>query len=78
MRRLPQTQWRFLRNADPEHLEVHDLDNEQTGSNECQIDEIKDAYYVQIENTKTALEAWFRANPGYDGCYWCLNEYHGK
>lgn len=78
MRREPQTQWRFLRNANTGHLEVHDLDNE---TDECQVQKfIKagHAYYVQIQNNKAALEQWLKANPSYDGCAHCLPEYNRK
>lgn len=81
MRRPPQLQWRYLRNANEDHLEVHDLDNEHTGINECQIDEIiaaGNAYYVQIANNEIALQQWFKENPSYDGCRYCLPNYDWK
>lgn len=81
MRREPQTQWRYLRNASPDHLEVHDLDNEKTGANQCQINEIiraKNAYYVKINGDETSLLAWLRQNPSYDGCKYCLQHLHRK
>ena len=31
---------RYCANKSPSKKEVHDLDNEKTGANECQIDEI--------------------------------------
>ena len=31
---------KYLANANPSKREVHDLDNEKTGANQCQIDEI--------------------------------------
>ena len=59
---------RFLVNANPDKLEVHDLDNEQTAANQCQIDEIirsgKDRPYKTLE----AAHA-----DGYDNCRWCLS-----
>lgn len=79
MRRPPQTQWRFLGNNN--HLEVHDLDNEQTGTSECQIDEIieaNNAFYVKINDDKNALTAWLQSNSDYDGCRYCLPEFHNK
>jgi len=81
MRRAPQIQWRYLRNANSTHLEVHDLDNEHTGINECQINEIitaGHAYYVEIANNPTALQIWFFANPSYDGCRYCLPAFDRK
>ena len=36
---------RYLANASPSKMEVHDLDNEKTAKNECQIDEIIAAGY---------------------------------
>lgn len=47
--------------------EVHDLDNEKTGANECQIDEI-----IRAGNDTpfTSLAAAHAA--GYDNCAWCL------
>ena len=32
---------RFIGNADEDNMKVHDLDNEDTSENGCQIDEIK-------------------------------------
>ncbi len=47
--------------------EVHDLDNEKTAANECQIDEI-----IRAGNDKpfTSLAAAHAA--GYDNCAHCL------
>jgi len=47
--------------------EVHDLDNEKTGANQCQIDEI-----IRAGNDKpfTSLSAANAA--GYDNCAYCL------
>lgn len=47
--------------------EVHDLDNEKTGTNQCQIDEI-----IKAGNDKpfTALATAHAA--GYDDCAYCL------
>jgi hypothetical protein len=33
---------RFIGNASPDKMEVHDLDNEDTHKNGCQINEIKE------------------------------------
>ena len=47
--------------------EVHDLDNEQTGANECQIDEIIEAKNdVPYTTQKAANDA------GYDNCAHCI------
>jgi hypothetical protein len=47
--------------------EVHDLDNEKTAANQCQIDEI-----IRAGNDKpfTSLSAAHSA--GYDNCAYCL------
>lgn len=58
---------RYLANVDPNHREVHDLDNEQKGPHECQIDEIITAGNDRPYNS---LEAALRA--GYDRCHYCL------
>lgn len=55
---------RYLANANPSKLEVHDLDNERNG---CQIDEIIRAGH---DRPYTSLEV-AKAN-GYDNCAWCL------
>ncbi len=47
--------------------EVHDLDNEKTGKNECQIDEIIDA---ENDRPYTTLQA--ARNDGYRDCAYCL------
>ncbi len=81
MRRNPQTQWRYLLNKSPDHLEVHDLDNEQTGPSECQINEIiraGNAEYLINVNNETQLINWLRSNPKYDGCLYCLPHLHRK
>jgi hypothetical protein len=58
---------RYLANTSPSKREVHDLDNEKTGRNECQIDEI-----IRAGNDKpyNSLEAAKR--DGYDSCAYCL------
>lgn len=81
MRRYPETQWRFLLNTDPDHLEVHDLDNEKTGPFECQINEIiaaNNARYLTAVNSLPELGVWLRNNPNYDGCMYCLPQFHRK
>ena len=50
-------------------MEVHDLDNEQTGAEECQIDEIiKAGHAVKFtsDTLKTAHDC------GYDNCAYCI------
>ncbi len=49
--------------------EVHDLDKEQTGANECQIDEIIRAGDAVIFAPDTVDEAHLQ---GYDNCAYCL------
>ena len=49
--------------------EVHDLDNEKTGKNECQIDEIIAAGHVKTF-FPDALEQAYRE--GYDNCAHCI------
>jgi len=75
MRRDPR--YRFLINDNPIKLEVHDLDNEKIGPEECQIDEIVKYRYLVSTNI-AGLEAWFAENPRYDGCNYCLHQYHRK
>ena len=47
--------------------EVHDLDNEKTGTNQCQIDEIIRARNDKPFTTHAAARA-----AGYDNCAYCL------
>lgn len=75
MRRDPN--YRFLINDNPARLEVHDLTNEKTGSNECQIDEIV-SYRHLISKEIAGLITWLRKNPSYDGCKYCLPQFHRK
>lgn len=58
---------RYLANTSTSKHEVHDLDNEKTGSNQCQIDEI-----IRAGNDKpyTSLDA--AKQDGYDTCRWCI------
>lgn len=72
MRRDPR--YRYLINNHPDRLEVHDLDDERRG---CQIDEIVNFEYL-IGTGEGNLQAFLRQNPTYDGCKWCLEEYHRK
>lgn len=58
---------RYLANANPTQLEVHDLDNEQTGPQQCQIDKIIAAGHEQPYNDLNAAIA-----AGYDRCNWCI------
>lgn len=55
---------RYLANANPSKMEVHDLDNEKA---QCQIDEIIRAGHDRPFTTLQAAHA-----AGYDNCYWCL------
>lgn len=57
---------RFLGNTNKK--EVHDLDNEKTGSNQCQIDEIIRAGNDKPFNSQAAANA-----AGYDNCNYCLS-----
>jgi hypothetical protein len=69
MRRQGPPTWgrRFVGNTDKR--EVHDLDNEQTGPNECQIDEIIRANHARTFNPDTLEQAH---RDGYDNCAYCL------
>ena len=57
----------YLANAHPGKREVHDLDTEQTGANQCQIDEIIAAGHERPYDTLLAAQ-----RDGYDNCRWCL------
>ena len=48
-------------------MEVHDLDNEKIGANQCQINEIIAAKH---ERPYTSLDAAHRDS--YDNCQYCL------
>ena len=58
---------RYLANASASKKEVHDLDNEQTGGNGCQIDEIikagHDRPYYDLNTARL---------DGYDNCAKCI------
>lgn len=60
---------RYIGNKASGHMEVHDLDREQTN---CQIDEIRTENVVTFDSVQEAL------NRGFDGCKWCLPEYHNR
>lgn len=59
--------FRFLGNTNT--MEVHDLDNEQTGADECQIDEIIRAGHA-VRFTPDSLQT--ANNSGYDNCAHCI------
>jgi hypothetical protein len=56
---------RYLGNT--KKTEVHDLDNEKTGANQCQIDEIIKAGHDKPFNLLQAAHG-----AGYDNCQYCL------
>ena len=58
---------RYLANKSPSKKEVHDLDNEKTGKNECQIDEI-----IAAGNDKPYTSKRTANDDGYDDCAYCL------
>lgn len=47
--------------------EVHDLDNEKTGANQCQIDEI-----IAAGNDVPFTSASAAKAAGYDNCNYCI------
>lgn len=49
--------------------EVHDLDNEKTGKNECQIDEI-----IAAKNDKPYDTLKAAHDDGYDDCAYCIGK----
>ena len=49
--------------------EVHDLDNEQTGPSECQINKIIKAGHATIFNPDELEQAH---REGYDNCAYCI------
>jgi len=49
--------------------EVHDLDNEQTGKNECQIDEIIRAGHAVTFDPDTLEQAHKKA---FENCAYCI------
>ena len=48
-------------------MEVHDLDNEKTGANQCQIDEI-----IRAGNDRPFMSLSSAHAAGYDNCTYCL------
>ena len=58
---------RFVGNTSEK--EVHDLDNEKTGKNQCQIDEIISAGHA-VTFTPDTLDQAHRQ--GYDPCAYCI------
>lgn len=58
---------RFVGNTNS--TEVHDLDNEKTGQNQCQIDEIIQAKHAVTFTPDTLVQA---NSDGYDNCAYCL------
>lgn len=58
---------RYLANANPSKLEVHDLDNEKVGTNQCQIDEIIRAGHDRPYNSIASARA-----AGFDNCARCI------
>ena len=55
--------------------EVHDLDNEQTKPNECQIDEIISAGHARIFDPDSLEKAH---KEGYDNCDYCIGPAYEK
>jgi hypothetical protein len=64
---FPVSGYRFVGNTDKK--EVHDLDNEKTGRNECQIDEIVRAGHARTFNPDALDQAH---KEGYDNCAYCI------
>ncbi|HSU15833.1 hypothetical protein [Longimicrobium sp.] len=60
---------RYLANTNPSKKEVHDLDNEKTGRNECQIDEIISAGNDKPYNSQKAAN-----DAGYNNCTHCIGD----
>lgn len=58
---------RYLANKSPSKKEVHDLDNEKTGANQCQIDEI-----IKAGNDKPYNSQSDANRDGYDNCAYCI------
>ncbi|HET7461138.1 MAG TPA: hypothetical protein VFJ82_07810 [Longimicrobium sp.] len=70
-RRYTGNMWgqQYLANTSPSKKEVHDLDNEKTGKNECQIDEIIAAGNEKPYDTLKAAN-----DAGYDNCAYCIGD----
>ena len=60
---------RYLANKNTH--EIHDLENEQVN---CQINEIKPEHRVSLQSIED-VKRWIEKF-GYNGCKWCLEEYH--
>lgn len=60
------TNKRFLGNSAPEHMEVHELNNEKP---QCQIDEIIEAGHAVVFDPDTLEQAH---NEGYDNGEYCI------
>lgn len=58
---------RYLANTSPSKREVHDLDNEKTGANQCQIDEI-----IRARNDRPYNSLDQARREGFDNCAWCI------
>lgn len=58
---------RYLANKSVSKREVHDLDNEKTGANQCQIDEI-----INAGNDKPYNSLADAKRDGFDNCQWCI------
>jgi len=58
---------RFVGNTN--NTEVHDLDNEKVGQNQCQIDEIIQAHHAVTFTPDSLAQA---KSEGYDNCAYCL------
>lgn len=62
---------------DPEYLgnsntkEIHDLSNIKPACHIDLINEENKVFFDNIEEAKKAMES-----KGYDGCRWCLSQYH--
>ena len=63
------TDKRYLGNSDPDHMEVHDLDNEDTSPSACQIDEIIEAGNAVVFDPDTLEQAH---DERYDNCAYCI------
>ena len=58
---------RYVGNSN--NMEVYDLDNDKTGPNQCQIDEIIGAGHARIFTPDALSQAHAE---GYDSCAYCL------
>lgn len=65
---------RYIGNSSPDKMQVHDLDNENTRGNGCQIDEIIKAGHVKIFNPDTLEQAY---REGYGNCTKCIRDPKG-